>query len=74
MTPQAENALRSVARECRTALVAALKAAPKAEHAAITTELLDRYATKVTTLPPDTFAPKRWLVYYIRLIEKEKRG
>lgn len=74
MTPLAENVLRSVARECRKAITAAHKASPKDEHDAITAELLDRYARKVSDLPLSKFSPRLWLAYYIRLIGLEARG
>lgn len=74
MTPQTENALRSVARECRKAVLAAIDGKPKAQHDAITTYLLDKYTKKITCLPPGRFSPKMWLVYYVRLIDREIRG
>lgn len=74
MTPQVENAIRSVARECRKAILAAIKGKPKQQHDPIITALLDQHAKKITGLPPGTFSPKMWLVYYIRLIDRESRG
>lgn len=74
MTPQTENALRSVARECRKAVLAAIDGKPRAEQDAITTELLDKYTKKITCLPPGKISPKLWLVYYVRLIDKEQKG
>lgn len=63
-----------MARECRKAVLAAIEDKPKAQHDAITTELLDQYATRIKSLPPGTFSAKLWLVYYIRLIDQEARG
>ena len=74
MTPQTENALRSVARECRKAVLAAIEGKPKAQHDAITTALLDDYAARIKSIPPGKFSAKLWLVYYVRLIDKETRG
>ena len=74
MTPQVENAIRSVAKECRKAILAAIKGKPKAQHDPIITTLLDQHAKKITGLPPGTFSAKMWLVYYIRLIDREARG
>lgn len=74
MSPQIENALRSVARECRKAVLAAIKGKPKAQHDAITTALLDEYAARIKSRPPGRFSAKLWLVYYIRLIDQEARS
>lgn len=74
MTPQVENAIRSVARECRKAILAAIKDKTKNQHDPIIIEILNEYAKKITGLPPGTFSPKMWLVYYIRLIDRESRG
>lgn len=74
MTPQVENAIRSVARECRRAILAGIKGKPKKQHDTIITALLDQHAKKITSLPPGTFSAKRWLTYYIRLIDKEANG
>lgn len=74
MTPQVENALRSVARECRKAVLAAIDGKSRAEQDAITTELLDKYTKKITCLPPGGISAKLWLIYYVRLIDKEQRG
>lgn len=74
MNAQIENAIRSVARECRKAILAAIKGKPKNQHDPIITGILNEYAKKITGLPPGTFSPKMWLVYYIRLIDREIRG
>ena len=74
MTPQVENALRSVARECRKAVLAAIEGKPKAQHDAITTALLDEYAARIKSIPSGRFSAKLWLVYYVRLIDQESRG
>lgn len=74
MTPQAENALRSVARECRKALIEAVKGKDAKERDAITTALLDQHAKKIACVPSSRFSAKSWLVYYVRLIDKEARG
>ncbi|MDN0096233.1 hypothetical protein [Yersinia rohdei] len=69
-----ENAIRSVARDALTELVAVKEKYPISEHDKHFTEILDRHAKKITALPPNTFPAKRWLSYYVRKIDKEKRG
>ncbi|HDL8066283.1 TPA: hypothetical protein PXQ51_002251 [Yersinia enterocolitica] len=73
-----ENAIRSVARCCRTEIIEATDGKPLSEHDKLITEILDRHAKKITTLPieiqPKTFPAKRWLSYYVRQIDKEIRG
>ncbi|EPU8563166.1 TPA: hypothetical protein PXL76_001064 [Yersinia enterocolitica] len=73
-----ENAIRSVARCCRTEIIEATDGKPISEHDKLITEILDRYAKKITALPieiqPKTFPAKRWLSYYVRQIDKEIRG
>lgn len=71
MTPEAENALRSVARKCRTEILTAIDGKPKSEHDRIITTLLDKHAKTINCLPPNTFRPKAWLTYYVRKIDKE---
>jgi len=73
MTPQTENALRAVARKCRTEIITAIDGKPKSEHDRIITTLLDKHAKTIICLPPNTFRPKAWLVHYVRQIEKELR-
>lgn len=74
MSPQTENALRAVARKCRSDILAALKGKPRSERDSIVTAILDRHAKTIDCLPPNTFRPKLWLVYYVRQIEKEIRN
>jgi len=74
MTPEAENALRSVARKCRTEILTAIDGKPKSEHDHIITTLLDKHAKTIDCLPPNTFRPKAWLTYYVRKIDKEIRN
>lgn len=73
-----ENAIRSVARCCRTEIIEATDGKPISEHDKLITEILDRHAKKITALPieiqPKTFPAKRWLSYYVRQIDKEIRG
>ncbi|MGE4987818.1 hypothetical protein [Yersinia enterocolitica] len=69
-----ENAIRSVARGCRTEIIEATDGKPLSEHDKLITEILDRNAKKITALPPNTFPAKRWLIYYVRQIDKEIRG
>jgi len=71
MTPEAENALRSVARKCRTDILTAIKGRPRSERDSIITSILDKHARSINCLPPNTFRPKAWLVYYVRQIDKE---
>lgn len=73
MTPQTENALRAVARKCRTEIRNAIDGRPRSEHDRIITTILDKHAKTIDCLPPDTFRPKSWLIYYVRQIEKEMR-
>lgn len=73
MRPEAENALRSVARKCRTDILAATKGKPRSEHDSIITPLLDKHAKTVQCLPPGTFPVKRWLSFYVRQVDKETR-
>ncbi len=74
MEPSTENAIRAVARRCRSEIIDAIKDQPKPQHDPIITKLLDKYAAQIQCLPPDTFRPKDWLVYYVRVIDKESRG
>jgi len=73
VTPIAENALRAVARKCRSEIIKAIDGRPKKEHDHIITTLLDKHAKSITTLPPDTFPAKLWLSYYVRQVDKELR-
>lgn len=63
MTPQTENALRAVARKCRTEILTAIDGKPKSEHDRIITTLLDKHAKTINYLPPNSFRPKAWLVH-----------
>jgi len=71
MTPQTENALRAVARKCRSEILKAIDGRPKSEHDHIITALLDKHAKTVQCLPPGTFPAKRWLSFYVRQVDKE---
>ena len=73
MTPVAENALRAVARKCRSEIIKAIDGRPKKEHDRIITILLDKHAKSITALPPNTFPAKLWLSYYVRQVDKEIR-
>ena len=73
MTPVAENALRAVARKCRSEIIKAIDGRPKKEHDRIITTLLDKHAKSIAALPPDTFPAKLWLSYYVRQVDKELR-
>lgn len=72
MSPETENAVRSVARQCRIEIIAATKGKPRSEHDPIITALLDKHAKSIQNLPLNAFRAKAWLGYYIRQIEKEK--
>ncbi|MFP1844405.1 hypothetical protein ACLEDU_02355 [Lonsdalea quercina] len=74
MKPEIENALRAVARRCRDEIIAARKDQPKSEHDQITTSILDKYATMITALPPGAFSAKRWLCYFVRVVDSEVRS
>lgn len=71
MTPEASNALRSVARRCRAEIITAIANKPKSEHDRITTLLLDKYTKQITALPPDRYPARQWLVYFVRVVDKE---
>lgn len=73
MSPLVENAIRAVARKCRSEIIKAIDGRPKKEHDRIITSLLDKHAKSITALPPDTFPAKRWLSYYVRQVDKELR-
>ena len=47
-----ENAIRSVARRCRTEIIAKTEGKPKQLHDPITTAILNTHAKKITALPP----------------------
>ncbi|HFK7188731.1 hypothetical protein ACCC84_10085 [Serratia odorifera] len=68
-----ENAIRSVARRCRTEIIDKTKGKPKKQHDPITTEILNHHAKKITAIPPGKFSAKLWLSYYVHLIDKEAR-
>jgi hypothetical protein len=68
-----ENAIRSVARRCRTEIIAQTEGQPKQLHDPITTEILNTHAKKITVLPPGKFSAKLWLSYFVHLIDKEAR-
>ncbi|MDU4288383.1 hypothetical protein ACP3UV_22330 [Mixta calida] len=71
MTPEAENAIRSVARKCRAEIIKAIDGRPKSDHDSIITNLLNKHARTIQCLPPGTFPAKRWLSYFVREIDKE---
>lgn len=71
MSPLVENAIRAVARKCRSEIISAIDGRPKKEHDRIITSLLDKHAKSITALPPDTFPAKRWLAFYVRQVDKE---
>lgn len=73
MSPEAENALRSVARKCRADILIATKGKPRSEHDRIITTLFDKHAKTVQCLRPGTFPAKRWLYFYVRQVDKETR-
>ena len=73
MSPAQENALRAVARKCRSEIISAIDGRPKSEHDRIITSLLDKHAKSITALPPNTFPAKRWLAFYVRQVDKEIR-
>ncbi|WP_414146911.1 hypothetical protein ACMGGR_11455 [Erwinia sp. BNK-24-b] len=66
-----ENALRSVARNCRSEIVKATAGKPRSEHDRITTILLDKYTKLITALPPGRYPARQWLVYFVRVVDKE---
>lgn len=71
MIPVAENVLRAEVRKCTREIIKALDGRPKKKHDRIITTLLDKHAKSITGLPPDTFPAKRWLAFYVRLVDKE---
>lgn len=74
MEAHIENALRAVARRCRADILTAIKNQPKPKHDPIITDLLDKHTKSIQALPPGTFPAKLWLVYFVRLIDREQRG
>jgi hypothetical protein len=66
-----ENALRSVARCCRSEIITKTHGIPKKHHDPITTQILNTHAKKITALPPGKFSAKLWLSYYVRKIDEE---
>ncbi|WP_415173930.1 hypothetical protein [Pantoea sp.] len=73
MSPQTENALRAVARKCRREILDAIDGKPKSEHDRIITKILDHHAETIQRLPPNTFRPKSWLIYFVRKLEMESQ-
>lgn len=73
MKPEIENALRTVARRCRQEIISQRKGKPISQHDKITTSVLDKYAKMITALPPETFSAKRWLSYYVRVVDAEAK-
>lgn len=73
MDTPVENALRSVARQCRAEIIAQTKGKPKSQHDPIITRILNTHAKKITALPPGRFSAKLWLSYFVHLIDKEMR-
>lgn len=71
MSPLVENAIRAVARKCRSEIINDIDGRPKKEHDRIITTLLDKHARTIQCLPPDTFPAKRWLSFYVRQVDKE---
>lgn len=55
MSPEQENAPRSVARNCRPEIIKATAGQPIAEKDRITTLLLDKFTKQITALPPGKF-------------------
>ncbi|MEL7628752.1 hypothetical protein AAGW04_07070 [Pectobacterium aroidearum] len=45
-----------------------------AEHDPIITQILDKHAQRITALPPGRFSAKRWLSYYVRVVDAETRS
>lgn len=74
MEPATENALRSVARNCRAEIVKATKGKPRSEHDRITTLLLDKYTKLITALPPGRYPARQWVVYFVRVVDKEMKA
>ena len=74
MSPAQENALRSVARNCRAEIIKATAGQPISEKDLITTLLLDKFTKQITALPPGKFSAKRWLTYYVRVVDREIRA
>ena len=74
MSPAQENALRSVAKNCRAEIIKSTAGVPKSEHDRITTLLLDKYTKQIIALPPAKFRPRDWLAYYVRVVGKEIRS
>lgn len=73
MSPAQENALRSVAKNCRAKIIKATAGQTISEKDRITTLLLDKFTKQITALPPGKFRTRDWLAYYVRMVDKEIR-
>jgi len=71
MQTEHENAIRAIAKRCRAEIISAKKGKPKSLHDSITTHLLDKYSKQIAALPPSKFTAKRWLTYYVRVVDRE---
>lgn len=71
MQTEHENALRAVAKRCRAEIISETNGKPKSVHDEITTRLLDKYSKQIAALPPSKFTAKRWLTYYVCVVDKE---
>lgn len=74
MNQEYENAIRSVARNCRTEILKSISGIPISQHDRIITSILEKHTKEITALPPGKFTAKRWLSYYVRVVDKEIRA
>ncbi|MCP1440473.1 hypothetical protein J3D56_003909 [Erwinia persicina] len=74
MSPVQENAIRSVARACRAEILNSIADKPKSERDQIASHLLDKYTKLITALPPGRYPARQWLVYFVRVVDKEMKA
>ncbi|KFX03073.1 hypothetical protein KP22_16835 [Pectobacterium betavasculorum] len=73
MNTETENAIRSVAKSCRSEIINATAGQPKKNHDPIITRILDKHAKRITALPPNSFSAKLWLSYFVRVVDAEAK-
>lgn len=71
MKQEIENAIRSVAKKCRAEILESTEDINISQHDRIITSILDKHTKHITALPPGKFTAKRWLSYYVRVVDKE---
>lgn len=72
MTPEIENAFRSVARNCLKDIKDSVFGIPASQHDPIITPILDRHVKSLVGIDAKPFSKKDWLGYFIRKIQQEQ--